>query len=259
MKKNVITLLTFVFTFTTLAAWAGSESKIEVKVDRQDIFIDSKFKGDKINISIKKYGSGKLATVFKSSKTTYKLYSKERVFGMWQNANPQILENMYKTYKIQTEANLIVSKDDIFKDLEIGVLNINLDLFENTSEFLKIVEYREALVKHQCRTNNYIEEFGRIIKLKTTPTFTEYLSEIEISKNIKPGRYLLEIFLIEEGVVRQFFIFNIDIESYDFIEVIKKVASENKVLYSILSIIVSILLAFFSFYLARILYYNRVK
>jgi uncharacterized protein (TIGR02186 family) len=229
---------------------------MNANISKSKILVGADFAGDKITIFGKKEEKGNIIIIFKSQKINYKVYSKQKVFGIWQNANPRIFKDIYNIYKIQTEPNVMINRQDLFRDLEVGILNVNFYNFTGAKEALKTLEYKEAFLKHKGANKSYIEEFGKVETFQNSDLF---ISELEIPSDIKPGSYLLQVLLLENDIIKEFAIFNIYVEQVGLVKQIKDLSVKHKFLYAVISISLSILIAFTSFIITRILYYNRLK
>lgn len=249
MKKIIILFfLGYNFIYQNVA------SALEVNVSPTKIFTSANIRESKIYIEGKKEDSGDLIIVFKSGKMDYKIYSKKKTFGIWKDSNAHILHNIYRVYLLQTEKKGEIPIYGIFREFEIGALNIYLDTHSTSLNLVKTEEYRQAFLEYKVNDSSYLEEYG---KIQVFPD-GRFKTAIELPKEIKTGKYLLEIFLIEKEKAKALKVFTIHIEHAKSTETIRQIAKENKALYACFSILISITLALLSFGTVRILYYNRV-
>lgn len=228
---------------------------LSANISKNKILIDGNFTGDKITIFGNKQDEGKILIVFKSSKISYKVYNRQKTFGVWQNANPRIFKNIYSIYSLISEEGIKITRDDFFRDFELGILNINFYNFTMAREALKNAEYKEAFLKHKNNLGAFTEEYGKVKTFKDSDMF---IAELIIPSDIKIGNYLLEIFLIDENKIQEFSIFKIIVEQVGVVKKIKDLSQKNKLLYASIAIVLSIVIAFFFFLLAKILYYNKM-
>ena len=254
MKK--LTIILIILLNCLYLAFFSPSFAMNVNISKSKILVGADFSGDKITIFGKKEDSGQIVILFKSQKINYKVYSKQKIFGIWQNANPRIFKDIYNIYKLQTEAGVSINRKDLFREFEVGISNVNFYNFTGAKEALKTSEYKEAFLKTKSKNKSYHEERGGV---EIFPNSDLFISELEIPADIKQGSYLLQVFLIEDGEIREFEIFNIFVEHAGIVKKIKTLSQTNKPLYALLSVSFSILIAFASFLAARILYYNRKK
>lgn len=255
MKKLTI-ILGILLLSAILPAFIKNAYSMNANISKSKILVGADFAGDKITVFGKKEGRGDVIIIFKSKKISYKVYGKQKIFGIWQNTNPRIFKDIYNIYKIQTEENVIINRQDLHRDLEIGILNVNFYNLTGAKEALKTLEYKEAFLNHKSQKKSYIEEFGKVETFKNSDLF---ISELEIPSDIKPGNYLLQVLLIQNDAIVEFAIFNVFVEQVGLVKRIKTLSQQNKFLYAFISVSLSILIAFSSFIITRILYYNRMK
>lgn len=247
MRKTAIIL------FIIFAIFAKANA-MNVNISKDKILVGADFKGEKIAIFGKKERNGKLAIILKSHKTHYKIYNKEKVFGIWQNSTPRIFNGIYSVYEVQIEDGIKMSRSDSFKDFEIGTANINFYSFSSPSEALKAAEYKQIFLRYKQKANNYSEKYNGILEYEDSDIF---FSEIEIPPNVKPGQYLLEVFLLNNGEIIEFSVFTINVEYVGIVKQTREFATNHKIIYAVITIFSSIFLAFISFFIVRILFHNK--
>ncbi len=225
-----------------------------VNISKDKIYVDYDFKGDKIAVFGKKEARGNLAVILKSQKLSYKVYNRQKLFGIWTNSNPRTFKDIYNIYKLQTESGLTINREDGLREFEIGIKNINFYNFASVSSVLNTAEYKEAFLRQKAKTKDYMEEFGKIEGFQNSDLF---YTEIEIPPDIKQGKYLIEVMLLENERIKEFQVFQISVEHTGIIKKIKTLSVKHKILYILLSIGLSIGIAFLSYMAAKILYYNR--
>jgi uncharacterized protein (TIGR02186 family) len=227
---------------------------LSANISKNKIIINTVFEGDIIEIFGKKEAKGEIIIIFKSQKVDYKIYAKERIFGIWQNSSPNFFRNTYNIYQIKTERLQMLTDIDILKDLEIGVLNVSFQNFVGNNTSIKNYEYKEEFLRQKLADGSFKETKGGVQFFPKTDVFT---SSIKIPIDIKTGQYILEVLLINNGEVQAINMFNISIERSGLLLQIKQLSEQNKTLYSIIAMFISIFIAFSAFYLAKMLYYNR--
>jgi uncharacterized protein (TIGR02186 family) len=243
-----LALFLLIFAFESFALVAN--------ISKNNILIGLDFVGDEIMVFGNKGGEGEIVVVFKSQKVSYKVYGKQKIFGIWQNANPRVFKDIYKTYRLKSENFRGFGREDVYKDLEIGVQNVNFYNFNNVKSSLLNSDYKEAFLWHKKREGSFDEELGGVNYFSNSDIF---IGSIEIPPNVKPGSYFLEVFLIFEGDVREVAIFNVKVEQVGFLLELKELARANKGIYALVCVFASIVIAFLAFILAKFFYYNRKR
>lgn len=229
---------------------------LTANISKNKIIIESDFKGDTITVFGNKQQEGKILIIFKSSKISYKVYDRQKIFGVWQNANPRIFKDIYSIYSLITEEGVKINRDDIFRDFEVGILNINFYNFTMAREALQNAGYKDAFLKHKNKLGAFNEEYGGVSTFKDSDI---YIAELKIPSDIKSGKYLLEVLLIDNEGIKEFIIFNVSVLQAGMVKKIKDISETNKMLYAGVAILLSIIIAFFFFLIAKVLYYNRVS
>ena len=227
---------------------------LRANIDKNKIEIGIDFAGDKIKVFGARQTEGKVAIIFKSQKVHYKVYNRERVFGVWQNVKPIIFKNVYNYYMIQTEKGLNVKKDDIFREFEIGIANVNLDGSEEEERSIKMMEYQSIFLKNKLDIGKFSHEENEIQTFSDSDLF---ISTIEIPSNIRPGVYSLQVLLIEGNNIKEFSIFYIKIERIGFAKEIKELSAKNKPFYAMIVVISSVIISLFVFLMAKLFYRKK--
>jgi uncharacterized protein (TIGR02186 family) len=245
----------WIFVVLICMGFCFKASALTVNISKNKILIGVDFAGDVITVFGKKEDEGDIVIIFKSQKVSYKVYGKQKIFGIWQNTNPRIFKDIYNIYSLKSENADILTRDDIFRDLEIGVQNVNFYNFTNVKSALLNSDYKDAFLKHKKKNGSFKEDFGNV---RFFPKSGMFLANVEIPSNIKPGNYSLEVFLIRDKELRELMIFDIRVEQVGMLLKIKELSQLNKEIYAVVSILISVIIAFLAFSLAKVLYYNRV-
>jgi hypothetical protein len=247
LLKILIGIFYIVFSFNNCFAF-------QAKLDKTTILMDTDFSGDSINITGVNE-EGEVFIVFKSKKVNFKIYNKEKILGTWQNTKPYLFKDVYKFYGIYTEQNSTLIEEDILKDLEIGMMNLNFDHFvtNESEESFSCEASRDTFLDHEKKAQRFKEHYAEI---KTNEN-SKFEVKIEVPDHIKPGEYSIEIFSIDNKELKNFAIFHIKIKRAGFLLTLKEMSRNYKVLYSFTVILISFVIGLFSFYLTKLFYYNK--
>jgi uncharacterized protein (TIGR02186 family) len=226
-----------------------------LNISKDKVLIGVDFKGDNILIFGQKEKKYDVVIIFKSQKVSYKIYGKQKIFGVWQNTDPRIFKDVYNTYFAFFEKDFQISRNDTTIDLEIGIQNIDFYNFSGSKTLFSQKDYKTAFLEKKIQK----EIFSESQLIRSNKKENIFFNEVKIPANIKPGNYLLEVFFLKENELQELTVFPIQVEQVGFLSKIKEISKQNKVFYAGISILISIIIAFFAFILTKMLYYNRIE
>ena len=212
-------------------------------VDKNDITINTSFKGDVINLYGIKEDAGKTIIILKGQKATYFVQKKEKTFGLWMNGRKRKFENIYRYYNIFSESSLdTISIPHLLKSFEIGLENINASS-NSVNDILKSFEYKEALFKKKTLDGLFTEDYNKSITTTENLIYAQFI----IPQNIPQGNYIISLYTIYDGEIQSIGNIPIYIKQTGVLRFIKETATKNKPLYFSISVAFSIGMAFLGY------------
>jgi uncharacterized protein (TIGR02186 family) len=185
-----ITLMVLAF-----AAWAAEPLVADLSSHR--ITIDSGFVGSEVLLYGAVDGKADVIVVVRGPEERVTVRRKERIAGVWINADAMVFEHTPAYYAVAANRPL----DEIAHANLLALYQIGLDVIVLPAEAGRstedVAEFREALIRNKIRQELYYAEIGKLSFLgerlfRTLLTFPG---------NVPTGTYMAEIFMIRDGTV----------------------------------------------------------
>ena len=216
-----------------LSHWAFAGS---FYIDKSEIKINASFSGDTINLYGIHSGQGKIVIVMKGQKETYYIQKKEKTLGIWAKGERKKFKNVYRYYNITSEVSLDkLHIPHLLKYFEIGIENISTNS-TSISNAIDIFEYKDALLSRKIAENLFVENYNKALVNSEKLVYIKYT----IPRNIPEGKYTISVYTIHDGKVISISNIPLYIHQVGILKFMKEASLERKVLYLILSILVSI-------------------
>ncbi|MFN5351179.1 MAG: TIGR02186 family protein [Alphaproteobacteria bacterium] len=205
-----------------------------------NIYIDHKFNGIEVLLIGARNENGRITIITRGEEKNFLVRKKERVKGVWVNNDSIKIYNAPNYYKIASSGKMGVNQNNpLLKNLEISIDNLN---FLNTkNDYLKT--FLQAFVEEKQQKNLYSAQVDRVQLIGETL----FRDTIKFPKNISPGLYTTEIYLINGDELSSLQIVPINIKKVGFDAVIERFADNYSYLYGLLAVGLAILLGFVAF------------
>ena len=214
-------------------------------LDKNEIKIGLRFKGDAINLYGIQKTPGKVIIILKGQKATYFIQKKEKKFGIWIKGEKKNFENVHRYYSIFSDTYLDkMNIPHLLKPFEIGIENINT-YFNSVENTLENFEYKNALLRHKIDNNLFVEKYGYRI---STPENLIYTT-LKIPSNIPEGNYMISVYIISDGKIQSINNLPVYIYQVGVLKFVKQAAKEQKMLYLLLGIVSSVGIAAFGYFI----------
>ncbi len=212
-------------------------------LDKNEIKINLLFQGDTIHLYGTQPKKGKVVVVLKGERESYFIQKKRRVFGMWIKGTKKHFDDVYRYYNITADTHL--SKLQIpylLKPFEIGIENIST-YYNSVADAIEGFEYKNSLLRKKINNNLFVEKYHILTKNPHNLLYVKF----DIPNNIPEGRYIVSIYVISKGIIHSVNNIPLYIHQVGLLKFITSLASERKILYSFLSITLSIGIALFGY------------
>jgi len=205
-----------------------------------NIYIDHEFKGTDVLLIGARNENGRITIITRGEEKNFLVRKKERVKGVWMNNDSIKIYNVPNYYRIASSGKMGVNqKNPLFKNLEISI--DNLDFLNTKSDYLKT--FLQAFVEEKQQKNLYSAQVDRVQLIGETL----FRDTTKFPKNISPGSYTTEIYLINGDELSSLQIVPINIKKVGFDAVIERFADNYSYLYGLLAVAIAILLGFIAF------------
>ena len=223
-------------------------------VDKNEIKIDSSFKGDVINLYGIQEEDGNLIAILKGKKATYFVQKKEKKFGIWLKGKKRKFQNIYRYYSIFSEHQLdILNIPYLLKPFEIGVENISTST--SIKDIIEQFEYKEALFNKKISDGLFVENYHKQVSTSENLIYVQF----QIPKNIPEGDYIISVYTIFDGKIQSIHNIPIYIKQSGILKFVKISAKNNKILYFVLSVGFSIAMALIGYYILSGNIFSKIK
>ncbi|MFT4968112.1 MAG: hypothetical protein ACI9CD_001136 [Candidatus Deianiraeaceae bacterium] len=212
-------------------------------IDKNEIKINLLFQGDTIHLYGTQPKKGKVVVILKGERESYFIQKKRRVFGMWIKGTKKHFDDVYRYYNITADTHL--SKLQIpylLKPFEIGIENIST-YYNSVADAIEGFEYKNSLLRKKINNNLFVEKYHILTKNPHNLLYVKF----DIPNNIPEGRYIVSIYVISKGSIHSVNNIPLYIHQVGLLKFITSLASERKILYSFLSITLSIGIALFGY------------
>ena len=214
-------------------------------LDKNEIKIGLRFKGDAINLYGIQKTPGKVIIILKGQKATYFIQKKEKKLGIWIKGEKKHFENVHRYYSIFSDTYLDkMNIPHLLKPFEIGIENINT-YFNSVENTLENFEHKNALFRHKIENNLFVEKYGYRI---STPENLIY-TNLKIPSNIPEGNYMVSVYIVSEGKIQSINNLPVYIHQVGILKFVKHAAKEQKMLYLLLGIVSSVGIAALGYFI----------
>jgi len=231
---NKITKILFLFMM--LYPVQSSASALVADVNPRQIDIDKSFKGAKILVYGARNDPGNIVIVVRGPRETQMLRKKGKVLGVWTNTENIRLKDVYSFYAISSLKPLTsVQNDELLKTLEIGEDNIYI-YGKDKLNLMDPAEIRDSAIKLMQSKGLYSDGNYNI-------SFwggTLFRTFIDLPKNISKGRYSLDVYLFDDGMLRFYQTMPIMVDKVGIEALVSEMALKRPLSYGLISVFIAL-------------------
>lgn len=246
MIRALVTILAL-FMALQLPADAARDDSLVADLSEDTIGISTGFTGASVLLFGATDGQGDVAIVVRAPNSSVVVRRKERIAGIWVNADELTFDDAPGFYHVAASRPLddLLPKG-ILEANEIGVENIGF----NPHSFLSDSEeddFRAALVRNKQRAGLYAERTGDI-SFRGDRLFR---TRLELPANVPTGRYAVSVYLIEDGSIVDWSSSSLVVEKVGFEATLTEFAFEQAPLYGIIAILIALFAGWFAGFVFR--------
>lgn len=239
-NKILIVLILIFQLFNSLYA-----EKFIADLSSNKIEIDSNFNGSKLLIFGTLSSENDLMVIVSSEKNDFILKKKIKKLGLWLGSEKKELKNMPTFYHLFSTKRIT----NLSKILNLSLLEIGIDNFRNSDDSSKNKEFFQQLIKIQQMRKLYMESY-EAFEIKDSILFK---ANLKFPATVPLGNYIVQIILYNDYQLLSVQNIPITVDDKGFNQWLIYVATERKLLYLSLFILVTILAALINnFILKRI-------
>lgn len=192
MRKKLFFMLLLLSPWT---AFAQTSQAIVADLSDREIRIDSRFVGTNLMLFGNRNQAGQVIVVIRGPERNFTIRKKERTGGIWMNSDKVTFKRLPYYYTVLASSE-IPSDAALLKTLGIGQQPLFPTAIKNVSPAL-LEELKSALLKRQ--EGYHLYHHGERIEFVEDSLFK---AKIYFPDRILRGRYLAEIYLIDDDEVR---------------------------------------------------------
>ncbi len=200
------------------------------------IAIDSRFTGKRILLFGARNDPGDILVVVRGPKRNITIRKKEQIAGIWLNAAQVKFAHIPYYYAISaTRPISSMTMSELYKSLAIGIDNIEFNTPRNIT-YKMAQEFAAAYMQIQ-------QQKGLYLNYEYPVTFmgeTLFKTAIQFPDNLPRGDYAVEIYLIEDGILRGVQTLPIHVTKVGFDAFVYSAAHDHPLLYGIMAIMIAV-------------------
>ena len=230
------------FVLLQVPADAARDDAIVADLSEDRIGISTRFTGANVLLFGATAGHGEVVVVVRSPDSSVIVRRKERVAGIWVNADDLTFDDAPGFYHVASSGPLPdILPDDVLKDYEIGVENIEF----KPHAFLSAAEekaFRDALIRNKRRTGLYSQATGEI----TFQGDRLFRTRVALPSNVPTGNYRVSVHLVEGQQIIATSSTNLSIEKVGFEATVTEFAFEQAPIYGAIAILIALIAGWFA-------------
>ncbi len=235
------------FVLLQVSANAARDDAIVADLSEDRIGISTRFTGATVLLFGATEGRGDVVVVVRSPDSSVIVRRKERVAGIWVNADDLTFDDAPGFYHVASSGPLPdILLDDVLKDHEIGVENIEF----KPHDFLSAKEetsFREALIRNKQRSGLYSRSPGEV----TFQGDRLFRTRVALPSNVPTGNYRVSVHLVERQQIVATSTTDLSIEKVGFEAKVTEFAFEQAPIYGAIAILVALIAGWFAGFVFR--------
>ncbi|WP_068080616.1 TIGR02186 family protein [Polycladidibacter stylochi] len=211
-----------------------------------DILVFGEVNRDKA--SVPRVGKHELVVVVEGPKERVVTWRKERILGLWINANSRTYTNVPSFYAVHTSGPLSdIGTEETLKQQRIGLQNLPLaPIYEKGQDVSERQLFKSALIRKKQEADLYAQREGAITFL--SPTL--FSTTVPLPSNIAVGEYTITTYLYHGSALLTSQTQHLHVAKTGFEQHTYALAHEKPLLYGL----VAVLLALFTGWLAGMIF-----
>jgi len=230
------------FVLLQVPADAARDNAIVADLSEDRIGISTRFTGADVLLFGATEGRGDVVVVVRSPDSSVIVRRKERVAGIWVNADDLSFDDAPGFYHVASSGPLTdLLPEDALKAHEIGVENIEF----KPHAFLSSADentFRDALIRNKRRTGLYSQSPGEI----TFQGNRLFRTRVAFPSNVPTGNYRISVYLIEEQDIVATSTTDLSIEKVGFEAKVTECAFEQAPIYGAIAILIALIAGWFA-------------
>ncbi len=162
---------------------------------------------------------------------------KQRVLGVWLNADSETFASAPASYSVATTRALQdITDQNNFRQLALGTENIYIAPMDRTGDRVKIAEFEAALRSLKRSSGLYSENIGGVQFL----TQSLFRASLRLAPNVPVGTHKARAFLFKNGIFMKENSAQLAIQKAGFEQTLFRFANNHGFAYGVLSVLLAI-------------------
>lgn len=230
------------FVLLQMPADAARDNAIVADLSEDRIGISTRFTGANVLLFGATEGHGDVVVVVRSPDSSVIVRRKERVAGIWVNADDLTFDDAPGFYHVAASGPISeLLPEETLEALEIGVENISF----KPHDFLSAKEekaFRDALIRNKRRSGLYAQTTGDI----TFQGDRLFRTRVSLPSNVPTGNYKINVHLVEGQRVVATSTTDLSIEKVGFEAKVTEFAFEQAPIYGAIAILIALIAGWFA-------------
>lgn len=230
-------------------AAAARAEQLVAAVSSSAVNITSNFTGAAITVfgsierdasTISRQGPYDIAVVLRGPATTFVTRKKERVLGLWVNAQNRTYVGVPSFYALATTRSLTeIAVPQLWDKFQLGLSNISLPEFiaGDAPVSAQRQDFRAAFVELKSRAGLYREEFGTVEFMSAAM----FRVNMALPANVPVGDYVAEVYLFRDQAVLAQKQARFIVRKVDFEQMVFDFSRHQGWLYGIVAVLLALL------------------
>ncbi len=206
------------------------------------IAITTGFTGTEVLLFGATVGSGEIIVVVKAPESQVVVRRKERVAGVWINADSLTFDKVPGFYHVAASQPLTdLLPEATLKSEQIGAENLSLESVSPTSA-AEFALFTEALIRNKKRTDLFNEQLGEIKFLGDRL----FRTQVQLPSNVPTGAYTATVYLVDKGEIIDRTDTLLQVRKSGFEAKVFEFANQNAAIYGIIAILIALAAGWFA-------------
>lgn len=246
MMRAVIAIALMIVGYVAPAIAANAENGVKllaVDLAEDHVDITTGFNGAYLSVFGVQDEPGDIVIVIRGPKRDMIVRKKKRFFGIWTNLRSMKFEDVpaYYDYALE-DVNKMIAAPEVLKAHGIGVEALYFEPEDDDADIEKVKMFQEGLSRNKRAQGHFPKAPQALVFIKDNFFKTKFY----IPANVPTGDYVIETFLIQNGMVKDMKSTDVRVAQVGTSAGIYSFSKKNSVSYGLLCVFFAMLVGWFS-------------
>ena len=220
----------------------GSPSQLVADLSQDLIAITAGFTGTEVLLFGATEGEGEIIVVVRSPESRVIVRRKERVGGVWLNAESLAFEHVPGFYYVGASQPIsALLSETVLKEEQIGAQNLRFKFPASTSKE-QLAEFRQALIRNKNRAGLFNAQLGQVKFLGNRL----FRTQVRLPSSVPTGVYTVTVFLVVDGAIVDRTVTPLQVRKSGFEATVFEFANQNAPLYGAIAVLIALAAGWFA-------------